>query len=121
MRYIYISIGCISFILGGIGLVLPILPTVPFYLVSLFCFSKSSKRLETWFINSSFYKNNLKTYVETKEMSIQEKIRLLTMITLILLFSFIMMKKVLIGRIVVFIVWVVHCFYFVFKIKTKSA
>ena len=38
MRYFWISLGCISFILGTIGIILPLLPTVPFYLLLLFLF-----------------------------------------------------------------------------------
>lgn len=40
MRYFWISLGCISFILGTIGIILPLLPTVPFYLLTLYCFLK---------------------------------------------------------------------------------
>ena len=40
MKYIFIVIGILSTILGGIGVVLPVLPTVPFLLVASFCFAK---------------------------------------------------------------------------------
>ena len=33
--------------LGTIGIALPILPTVPFYLLTAFCFANSSERLHT--------------------------------------------------------------------------
>ena len=37
IRYIFLTIGAISFCLGTAGIVLPILPTVPFYMLTLFC------------------------------------------------------------------------------------
>lgn len=35
-KYFFAAAGCISLALGCIGIVLPILPTVPFFLLTLF-------------------------------------------------------------------------------------
>jgi len=50
MRVIWLIFGLTSLTLGGIGVFLPILPTVPFMLLAAFCFSKSSERLHHWLI-----------------------------------------------------------------------
>ena len=48
--------------LGGIGLVLPLLPTTPLVILSAICFSHSSKRLETWLCNSRIFGEFIENY-----------------------------------------------------------
>ena len=50
MRYVWAVLGLICVGLGVIGIVLPILPTVPFMLLAAFFFARSSERLHTWLI-----------------------------------------------------------------------
>jgi len=51
MRLVWLVMGLTSFALGVIGVALPLLPTVPFMLLSAFCFSKSSERLHNWLLS----------------------------------------------------------------------
>lgn len=114
-KILYIIIGCISLGLGIIGVIVPILPTVPFVLLAAFCFAKSSERLDGWFRNTKLYKeNNMKN-----SMTKQAKIRIMCSVTLLMSIGFIMMglKDIVVGNIVLLIVWIFHMVYFTFGVK----
>lgn len=51
MRVFWFASGCLAFLLGAIGIVLPLLPTVPFMILAAFCFAESSPRLHSWLLN----------------------------------------------------------------------
>lgn len=115
-KILYIMIGCISLGLGIIGVILPILPTVPFVLLAAFCFARSSERLNGWFKNTKLYReNNIKS-----GMTKQAKVRIMCLVTLLMSIGFIMMglKDIVVGNIVLLIVWIFHMVYFTFGVKT---
>ena len=117
-KMIYIVIGCISMGLGAIGVVLPILPTVPFLLLAAFCFGRSSEKLNRWFTSTKLYKNNLESYVKGEGMTRKTKLRIMVTVTILMTIGFIMMKAVTVGRIVLVCVWIFHVVYFTFGVKT---
>lgn len=51
MRYLFASLGLISIGLALIGVILPLVPTVPFLLLAAFFFARSSKRLHHWLLS----------------------------------------------------------------------
>lgn len=46
MKTIYLAAGFLSLGLGGLGILLPLLPTVPFVILAAFCFARSNPALE---------------------------------------------------------------------------
>jgi len=51
IRAAYLAVGFAALLLGGIGLFVPLLPTVPFVILAAFCFARSSPRLENWLLS----------------------------------------------------------------------
>jgi uncharacterized membrane protein YbaN (DUF454 family) len=70
----YFIVGWISLALGVLGIVLPLLPTTPFVLLSAFCFSKSSKRFHDWLLNHKVFGPLVKDWQRHGVIKIQAKI-----------------------------------------------
>lgn len=119
-RVAFMALGCISLALAVLGVVLPILPTVPFLALAAFCFAKSSDRLNNWLINTKFYQNNLADFKAGKGMTVKTKVRILATVTLVMTVGLIvmLMKGVIVGSIILSVVWLGHIYYFGFKVKT---
>ena len=119
-RLFFLVLGCVCLGLGCIGVVLPILPTVPFFLVTVFCFAKSSQRLHSWFVGTRLYQKHLDTFVKKKGMTVQTKVGIMVPVTLLMGVGIFMMLRggIVIPSIILAIVWVCHVIYFVFGVKT---
>ncbi len=87
LRVFFLLLGFISFGLGTVGIVVPILPTAPFYLLAAFCFVRGSERFANWFLNSKFYKNHVGNFAKHRVMTIYGELLLLSFVSALLLTS----------------------------------
>lgn len=55
MRYFYAFLGIITLACGFLGLFLPLIPTVPFILLSAFFFSRSSEKLHNYLLSHRIF------------------------------------------------------------------
>ena len=122
-KFFYTFIGLIAFLLGAIGVVLPVLPTTPFLLLASFCFVRSSERFDKWFKNTKIYKKYLENFVESRAMTLKQKVSLILFSDFMILIPFIVVDNMYI-RIFLILLSLTKLYYFVFRVKTikvKSA
>ena len=55
MKLFYVILGCIGLGLGAVGAAVPLLPAFPFLVLAAFCFARSSRRLNDWFLSTRLY------------------------------------------------------------------
>ncbi|MHA2790175.1 YbaN family protein [Corynebacterium sp. S7] len=86
LKPILITVGVISLALGALGIVLPILPTTPFLLLSAFCFARSSDRLHNYLLNHKVFGTYISNYYN-HAMTPKHKARTLTVMWLGIIIS----------------------------------
>lgn len=119
IRILFLLLGILSFVVGTIGIILPILPTVPLYLLASYCFMKSSTKFNNWFISTKLYVKYVSGFVEYKSMSLFGELLLLICVSIMLIFA--MWKvSVLPMTICLNLLLVFKYGYFIKNIKTVS-
>lgn len=118
-KYFYITLGFIALGLGIIGVILPIIPTTPFLLLTSFCFAKGSDRFHNWFTNTKIYKKHLESFVKERAMTLKQKVVLLSFVNFMLAFPLILVD-VLPMRITIIVLIIIKLYYFIFRVKTVT-
>jgi len=119
-KTLLIAAGCLSLALGALGIILPILPTVPFFLLTALCFAKGSERFDTWFKNTSLYHKYLEDYVKRGGMTLKQKFGILLFFTVLIAVPFVLVHN-WIMRIGLLILVIIKYSFFLFKIKTLAS
>jgi uncharacterized membrane protein YbaN (DUF454 family) len=69
VRIVYLALGMMSLLLGAVGVVVPLLPTVPFMLLAAFFFARSSPRLERWLVQHPSFGHHIQAWRTRRAIS----------------------------------------------------
>ena len=120
IKGLYISIGTFSLGIGIIGVVVPLLPTTPFLLLSAACYAKGSKKIYRWFINIKWIGKTIKNYHEGNGISIKGKIiSIIFLWTTILISMSLMWANIFLIRILLIII-AISVTYHIISLKTMK-
>lgn len=98
----YVIGGTVFLVLGAIGIILPILPTTPFLLLSAACYLRGSERMHRWLLNNRWFGSYIRNFKEGKGIPIKGKISALIMVWLTISFSALFIIDILAVQIVLF-------------------
>lgn len=116
MKKIKELFGIFFIILGLIGIFVPVLPTVPFFLLALYLIATSNEKFYSYLIGTNFYKDNIKVLREERKMKKTNKIKTLISVFILLAIGFYFMKDLKVKWILP-IVFIFHIYLFSYKIK----
>jgi len=104
MRHLIAFLGIVSLILGIVGIILPVLPTTPFLLLSAFCFGKSSERLHSWLLNHRWFGETIRNYQDGLGLRRIVKIRAIALVWISISASATFGADIIYVRILLFII-----------------
>ena len=108
MRVFYLVLGCISVVLGTIGIFVPGLPTTPFVLLASWCFYRSSPRLQAWLLQS-FLGKYIREYRDKGGLTLRKRISILLLMATMVAISTIFFISSMLIRIVVWSAGLIGC------------
>jgi hypothetical protein len=107
MKLVYNIAGTISLLFAFIGIILPVLPTTPFVLISAACYYKGSEKLHNWLLKNPFFGPIIMDYEKHRGMKKTTKIKaLLIMWSAVLASSFFILETLLMRAIIIIIAFI---------------
>ena len=100
-KILFLAGGTVFLGIGFIGIILPVLPTTPFLLLSAFCFIRGSQRMYVWLISNKIFGSFIKNYYAGKGITVLAKITTILLLWGGIAFSVIFMIHSVIIQIIV--------------------
>lgn len=98
-KKIYAIIGVVSLFLGVIGIVIPLLPTTPFLLLSAASFTRGSEKMYQWLMEHPWFGKYICDFQENKSIPLSTKIASVSLLWTTILISVFFAVKLIYFRI----------------------
>jgi len=93
IKYLLFVTACFATLLGLLGVILPLLPATPFFILALFGFSKSSPKFQIWLLNLPGIGDDLRHWQTHKSINKQRKPVIYLSILISFLISILLIEK----------------------------
>lgn len=119
VKWVWLTLGWIAVGIGGIGVVIPGLPTTVFMVFAAWCFSKSSPRFERWLLELPGIGPMISDYRDGLGMPKRAKISTLAMITVSVTLSAIVVDHSIL-RLAIIAAGIVGLYWVGMRVPTRS-
>ena len=120
IRILWVVLGSFFVVIGGIGAVIPGLPTTLFLILAAACYIRSSQRLYNWLINNKTFGPYLKDYREGKGIPERAKVVAVSMIIIFVSYAVFFGIESLNLKIAAGILGIVGLLYVLFKVPVSK-
>ena len=96
--------GTLSLVIGGIGIILPLLPTTPFLLLAVVCYAKSSKRCYRWLIYNRWFGEYIRNWHEGRGIPMKTKVLSILFLILTIGYSTVFVVPFFTGKVALIII-----------------
>lgn len=112
-RILFIVAGTICLGLGALGIILPLLPTTPFLLLTAACYMRGSDRMYQWLLNNKWFGTYIRNYREGKGIPLRGKISALVLLWTTISFTAIFIISIGVIRVTLFIIATIVSIYLI--------
>jgi len=103
-RGLFVVAGTASLALGCVGIILPILPTTPFLLLSAACYYKGSERMHRWMLNNRWFGSYIKNYKEGRGLPLKTKVFTLALLWTVICYSALVIVNMLVVQVILLVI-----------------
>jgi uncharacterized membrane protein YbaN (DUF454 family) len=110
-RYLVISIGGLSILLGLLGIILPLLPTTPFFILALSCFARSSPYFHQKLLTTPYIGETLQDWEKHKKIDKKRKLQIYLIVLSSFLISILILRESLLLQLLLILIMSVLLFF----------
>lgn len=113
------AMALLCFGLGTTGIVLPMLPTVPLYLLAVCFAARSSSKLHARLVRTQFYRQHLDEFVQHRSLTMRRKCTIMAVASGSMLLSMVMVNHTVM-YVIIPVVLMVKAVYLFGRVKTSA-